>query len=90
MNTEHCLEVPPWWRGSLGVVPPLLQDCQQSSAYVLQENSRLQKEITELVGQLSESEKLILKLQKDLESVLKDKVSPWVAFPAAVKACSYW
>uniref|UniRef100_G1Q3K0 Ninein-like protein n=1 Tax=Myotis lucifugus TaxID=59463 RepID=G1Q3K0_MYOLU len=39
----------------------------------LKENSRLQKEIIEVVEKLSESEKLVLKLQTDLEFVLKDK-----------------
>nr|XP_031529387.1 ninein-like protein isoform X4 [Vicugna pacos] len=42
----------------------------------LKENSRLQKEIVEVVGKLSESEKLVLKLQNDLEFVLKDKLEP--------------
>ncbi|GAB5569484.1 ninein-like protein isoform X3 [Prionailurus iriomotensis] len=40
------------------------------------ENSRLQKEIIEVVEKLSESEKLVLKLQNDLEFVLKDKLEP--------------
>ncbi|XP_071067702.1 ninein-like protein isoform X7 [Dasypus novemcinctus] len=40
------------------------------------ENSRLQKEILEVVEKLSESEKLVLKLQSDLEFVLKDKLEP--------------
>ncbi|XP_037349493.1 ninein-like protein isoform X2 [Talpa occidentalis] len=43
---------------------------------VMKENSRLQKEIIEVVEKLSESEKLVLKLQKDLEFVLKDKLEP--------------
>lgn len=42
----------------------------------LKENSRLQKEIIEVVEKLSESEKLVLKLQTDLEFVLKDKLEP--------------
>ncbi|XP_048204632.1 ninein-like protein [Perognathus longimembris pacificus] len=42
----------------------------------LKENSRLQKEIVEVVEKLSDSEKLILKLQNDLEFVLKDKLEP--------------
>ncbi|XP_015980015.2 ninein-like protein isoform X2 [Rousettus aegyptiacus] len=42
----------------------------------LKENSRLQKEIIEVVEKLSESEKLVLKLQNDLEFVLKDKLEP--------------
>lgn len=37
----------------------------------------MQKEIIEVVEKLSESEKLVLKLQNDLEFVLKDKVSPF-------------
>ncbi|XP_060048483.1 ninein-like protein [Erinaceus europaeus] len=42
----------------------------------LKENSRLQKEILEVVEKLSESEKLVLKLQADLEFVLKEKLEP--------------
>uniref|UniRef100_A0A8D1QS65 Ninein-like protein n=1 Tax=Sus scrofa TaxID=9823 RepID=A0A8D1QS65_PIG len=42
----------------------------------LKENSRLQKEIIEVVEKLSESEKLVLKLQNDLEFVLRDKLEP--------------
>uniref|UniRef100_A0A8C5L8D3 Uncharacterized protein n=1 Tax=Jaculus jaculus TaxID=51337 RepID=A0A8C5L8D3_JACJA len=42
----------------------------------LKENSRLQKEIVEVVGKLSDSEKLVLNLQHDLEFVLKDKLEP--------------
>nr|XP_055121585.1 ninein-like protein isoform X7 [Symphalangus syndactylus] len=42
----------------------------------LKENSRLQKEIVEVVEKLSDSESLALKLQKDLEFVLKDKLEP--------------
>ncbi|XP_065378735.1 ninein-like protein isoform X14 [Macaca fascicularis] len=41
-----------------------------------QENSRLQKEIVEVAEKLSDSERLALKLQKDLEFVLKDKLEP--------------
>ncbi|ELV12967.1 Ninein-like protein [Tupaia chinensis] len=43
----------------------------------LKENSRLQKEIVEVVGKLSDSEKLVRKLQNDLEFVLKDKAGPF-------------
>ncbi|XP_031512376.1 ninein-like protein isoform X4 [Papio anubis] len=42
----------------------------------LKENSRLQKEIVEVAEKLSDSERLALKLQKDLEFVLKDKLEP--------------
>ncbi|KAB0382130.1 hypothetical protein FD755_004047 [Muntiacus reevesi] len=42
----------------------------------LKENSRLQKEMIEVVEKLSDSEKLVLKLQNDLEFVLKDKLEP--------------
>ncbi|XP_032207489.1 ninein-like protein isoform X2 [Mustela erminea] len=42
----------------------------------LKENSRLQKEIIEVVEKLLESEKLVLKLQNDLDFVLKDKLEP--------------
>ncbi|EDL28591.1 RIKEN cDNA 4930519N13, isoform CRA_b [Mus musculus] len=41
----------------------------------LKENSRLQKEIIEVVEKLSDSEKLVLRLQSDLQFVLKDKAS---------------
>ncbi|XP_057559247.1 ninein-like protein isoform X2 [Hippopotamus amphibius kiboko] len=44
--------------------------------HLLPENSRLQKEMIEVVEKLSESEKLVLKLQNDLEFVLKDKLEP--------------
>nr|XP_023415827.1 ninein-like protein isoform X4 [Cavia porcellus] len=40
------------------------------------ENSRLQQEILEVVGKLSDSEKLVLKLQGDLEFILKEKLEP--------------
>uniref|UniRef100_G5E648 Ninein-like protein n=1 Tax=Bos taurus TaxID=9913 RepID=G5E648_BOVIN len=42
----------------------------------LKENSRLQKEMIEVVEKLSDSQKLVLKLQNDLEFVLKDKLEP--------------
>ncbi|XP_058990230.1 ninein-like protein isoform X5 [Mustela lutreola] len=42
----------------------------------LKENSRLQKEIIEVVEKLLESEKLVLKLQNDMDFVLKDKLEP--------------
>ncbi|XP_025120334.2 ninein-like protein isoform X4 [Bubalus bubalis] len=42
----------------------------------LKENSRLQKEMIEVVEKLSDSEKLVLKLQNDLEFVLRDKLEP--------------
>uniref|UniRef100_A0A452FIN0 Ninein like n=1 Tax=Capra hircus TaxID=9925 RepID=A0A452FIN0_CAPHI len=42
----------------------------------LKENSRLQKEMIEVVEKLSDSEKLVLKLQNDLEFVLKDQLEP--------------
>ncbi|XP_060253155.1 ninein-like protein isoform X4 [Ovis aries] len=42
----------------------------------LKENSRLQKEMLEVVEKLSDSEKLVLKLQNDLEFVLKDQLEP--------------
>uniref|UniRef100_A0A8C9BPV4 Ninein-like protein n=1 Tax=Phocoena sinus TaxID=42100 RepID=A0A8C9BPV4_PHOSS len=49
---------------------------RQKLSLTLKENSRLQKEMTEVVEKLAESEKLVLKLQNDLEFVLKDKVGP--------------
>ncbi|XP_012583856.1 PREDICTED: ninein-like protein isoform X1 [Condylura cristata] len=49
---------------------------REKLSLVMKENSRLQKEIIEVVEKLSESEKLALKLQKDLEFVLKDKLEP--------------
>ncbi|KAJ6667042.1 hypothetical protein lerEdw1_019045 [Lerista edwardsae] len=41
---------------------------------VIKENSRLHSEIAEVVQKLSESEKQVLKLQKDLDYMLKDKL----------------
>ncbi|XP_053523239.1 ninein-like protein isoform X6 [Artibeus jamaicensis] len=48
---------------------------QDKLTLALKENSLLQKEITEVVEKLSESEKLVLKLKNDLDFVLKDKVN---------------
>ncbi|XP_058893567.1 ninein-like protein [Kogia breviceps] len=47
---------------------------RQKLSLALKENSRLQKEMIEVVEKLAESEKLVLKLQNDLEFVLKDKL----------------
>ncbi|XP_028683924.2 ninein-like protein isoform X15 [Macaca mulatta] len=52
------------------------QEGIQNGREILQENSRLQKEIVEVAEKLSDSERLALKLQKDLEFVLKDKLEP--------------
>ncbi|XP_061064944.1 ninein-like protein isoform X3 [Eubalaena glacialis] len=49
---------------------------RQKLTLALKENSRLQKEMIEVVEKLAESEKLVLKLQNDLEFVLKDKLEP--------------
>ncbi|XP_059978348.1 ninein-like protein [Lagenorhynchus albirostris] len=49
---------------------------RQKLSLALKENSRLQKEMIEVVEKLAESEKLVLKLQNDLEFVLKDKLEP--------------
>ncbi|XP_054443437.1 ninein-like protein [Pteronotus mesoamericanus] len=49
---------------------------QEKLTLALKENSRLQKEIIEVVEKLSKSEKLVLKLQNDLEFVVKDKLEP--------------
>uniref|UniRef100_A0A8C6E0E3 Ninein-like protein n=1 Tax=Moschus moschiferus TaxID=68415 RepID=A0A8C6E0E3_MOSMO len=49
---------------------------REKLALALKENSRLQKEMIEVVEKLSDSEKLVLKLQNDLEFVLKDKLAP--------------
>ncbi|KAM5245523.1 ninein-like protein [Ctenodactylus gundi] len=49
---------------------------RQRLTLALKENSRLQQEIMEVVGKLSDSEKLILKLQGDLEFTLRDKLEP--------------
>lgn len=43
--------------------------------FFLKENSRLQSELVEVVQKLSESEKQVLNLQKDLDFMLKDKVA---------------
>nr|XP_011748054.1 ninein-like protein isoform X7 [Macaca nemestrina] len=53
------------------------QEGIQNGREILQENSRLQKEIVEVAEKLSDSERLALKLQKDLEFVLKDKARPF-------------
>ncbi|XP_036608254.1 ninein-like protein [Trichosurus vulpecula] len=47
---------------------------QEKLTLALKENSRLQKEIIEVVEKLTASEKLVSKLQNDLEFVLKDKL----------------
>ncbi|XP_027709752.1 ninein-like protein isoform X3 [Vombatus ursinus] len=49
---------------------------QEKLTLALKENSRLQKEIMEVVEKLTASEKLVSKLQNDLEIVLKDKLEP--------------
>ncbi|XP_042318134.1 ninein-like protein isoform X2 [Sceloporus undulatus] len=41
---------------------------------VIKENSRLQNEVAEMVQRLAESEKQVLKFQKDLDFLLKDKL----------------
>ncbi|KAH0622827.1 hypothetical protein JD844_025544 [Phrynosoma platyrhinos] len=41
---------------------------------VIKENSRLQNEVAEMVQKLAESEKQVLKFQKDLDFLLKDKL----------------
>lgn len=64
----------PWRRRACS--SPLCSSGPQTAAHVLQENSRLQKGILEVVEKLSESEKLVLTLRNDLEFVLKDKASP--------------
>uniref|UniRef100_A0A5F9D152 Ninein-like protein n=1 Tax=Oryctolagus cuniculus TaxID=9986 RepID=A0A5F9D152_RABIT len=49
---------------------------RQKLSLALKENSRLQKEIMEVVAKLSDSEKVALKLQSDLELVLREKLEP--------------
>ncbi|XP_058535885.1 ninein-like protein [Ochotona princeps] len=49
---------------------------RQKLNLALKENSRLQKEIVEVVVKLSDSEKVALKLQSDLELVLREKLEP--------------
>ncbi|XP_059934166.1 ninein-like protein isoform X2 [Mesoplodon densirostris] len=56
---------------------------RQKLSLALKENSRLQKEVIEVVEKLAESEKLVLKLQNDLEFVLKDKLEPQSTEPLA-------
>lgn len=41
---------------------------------MLQENSRLQKEMLEVVGKLSESDSQLVKLQTSLDQMLQNKV----------------
>lgn len=45
-----------------------------NSSCVLQENSRLEKEVSVLKEKLSETENTISKLQRDLDHLLQDKV----------------
>ena len=45
----------------------------------------MQKEMIEVVEKLSDSEKLVLKLQNDLEFVLKDQASPLAECESAEK-----
>ncbi|XP_067388958.1 ninein-like protein isoform X2 [Emydura macquarii macquarii] len=56
----------------------LLQDektsLREKLTLAVQENSRFQSEITEVVEKLAESEKLVSKLQKELDFMLKDKL----------------
>nr|XP_034966943.1 ninein-like protein isoform X3 [Zootoca vivipara] len=47
---------------------------RQKLSLVIKENSRLQSELVEVVQKLSESEKQVLNLQKDLDFMLKDKL----------------
>ncbi|XP_073648738.1 ninein-like protein isoform X3 [Tursiops truncatus] len=56
---------------------------RQKLSLALKENSRLQKEMIEVVEKLAESEKLVLKLQNDLEFVLKDKVPALIFLPVS-------
>lgn len=56
-----------------------LSACQRgvrlnNSSCVLQENSRLEKEVSVLKEKLSETENTISKLQRDLDHLLQDKV----------------
>ncbi|XP_054987369.1 ninein-like protein isoform X2 [Sorex araneus] len=49
---------------------------RDSLGLALQENSRLQKDVAELAEKLSESRRLVRRLQEDLESMLKDRLEP--------------
>ncbi|XP_072437398.1 ninein-like protein isoform X3 [Chiloscyllium punctatum] len=50
---------------------------QEKLKLAMKENSRLQKELVETVEKLTESEKLISRLQKDLDCMLKAKFGEW-------------
>lgn len=47
----------------------------------------MQKEMIEVVEKLSDSEKLVLRLQSDLQFVLKDKAS---LFAIQSRVCGQW
>ncbi|XP_006860821.1 PREDICTED: ninein-like protein [Chrysochloris asiatica] len=49
---------------------------REKLSLAIKENSQLQKEIFEVVEKHSKTEKLVLKLQNELEFVLKDKLDP--------------
>ncbi|KAL7987251.1 hypothetical protein Chor_006170 [Crotalus horridus] len=52
------------------------EDCilRKKLTLMIKENSRLQNEVAEVVQKLSESENQVLKLQRDLNFILKDKL----------------
>lgn len=45
------------------------------SPFYLQENTQLQNKVTEMAEKLSASEQMVLELQKDLNHIVKDKVT---------------
>ncbi|ETE70166.1 Ninein-like protein, partial [Ophiophagus hannah] len=55
------------------------EDCslRKKLTLMIKENSRLQNEVAEVVQKLSESENQVLKLQGDLNFILKDKLDPY-------------
>lgn len=45
------------------------------SPFYLQENTQLQNKVTEMAEKLSASEEMVLELQKELNHIVKDKVT---------------
>lgn len=45
------------------------------SPFYLQENTQLQNKVTEMAEKLSASEEMVLELQKELNRIVKDKVT---------------
>ncbi|XP_053099419.1 ninein-like protein isoform X2 [Hemicordylus capensis] len=78
LEKEHLLQQVTHQRTKLEADIKSLQgeesNLKEKLTLVIKENSRLHKEVAEVVQKLSESEKQVLKLQKDLDFMLKDKL----------------